>query len=291
MGNAPYAINEYVPYTNVLLQNILFTWHPPLLYFFLLYTIFLYIHSYIKRYPRYVFFVIATNVKACGPLVATALLSMWWALQEGTWGGWWGWDMSEYLLVLWGGVLFFFIHCARIYIFWYSYYFFFLLYLIYIYGRAQFFLQKTAHTFLTWGTLLHTYHFLYPVAHFFLLTVLLNILRRGNYTLFYLYGGVRSYFIYFTGVGFYVLMLFIIPWPIILFHHTLYLFVLIMRNRPYSIYFYQWPALHAAFLYIYLYEQLFNNPLYLTSLVPYTHLNMVGNGITFYSFSLIFFFL
>lgn len=37
-------------------------------------------------------------VKLCLPLISLALLlGSWWALQEGTWGGWWNWDPSEVL--------------------------------------------------------------------------------------------------------------------------------------------------------------------------------------------------
>ena len=44
-------------------------------------------------------------------IVIALYLGSWWALQEGSWGGWWNWDSSEFFgLIIMYLLLFFFFH-------------------------------------------------------------------------------------------------------------------------------------------------------------------------------------
>lgn len=100
---------------NALLSNSLNKYHPLLLYwssFLCFITSFTLLWAYlpllkfernwnISNYQNLMFRVLTVN------FIALALGS-WWALQEGTWGGWWNWDASEVLgllillVALWG---------------------------------------------------------------------------------------------------------------------------------------------------------------------------------------------
>ena len=95
-------------YTNVglntLLTNSLNYYHPILLYssfFFLTSIILLYNDSYYSSYHyAYAAYAYLSDYLAqfTNLLSLIALfLGSWWAVQEGTWGGWWNWDASEVL--------------------------------------------------------------------------------------------------------------------------------------------------------------------------------------------------
>mgnify|MGYP001573264474 CR=1 FL=1 len=104
--------NLLYPMFNTLLLNSLNKYHPFLLYFSL--TIFLLIfisptivNLYTLSFVRWNFFrksfIILLRLLIYVNLVALVLGS-WWAFQEGSWGGWWNWDISEifglYILIL-----------------------------------------------------------------------------------------------------------------------------------------------------------------------------------------------
>lgn len=84
---------------NVLLNNSINKVHPILLYssvFFMAYNMFLnnfyikYIH-YNSIFIKFSYQLLLSIVF----LVFTLFLGSWWAFQEGSWGGWWDWDISE----------------------------------------------------------------------------------------------------------------------------------------------------------------------------------------------------
>lgn len=100
------------PMFNTLLLNSLNKYHPFLLYFSL--TIFLLIlisppaiNLYALSFPKWNFFrkSFLTLLRSLVYVNLVALvLGSWWAFQEGSWGGWWNWDISEifglYILIL-----------------------------------------------------------------------------------------------------------------------------------------------------------------------------------------------
>ena len=82
---------------NILLLNKINRVHPPLFYLgFYVYLVspaFYADHKFRDNYQRYRFTSSCSYVFA---LLGTSLyLGGWWALQEGSWGGWWNWDSSE----------------------------------------------------------------------------------------------------------------------------------------------------------------------------------------------------
>lgn len=92
---------------NFLLLNNLNKYHPFLLYFssWLITFVFLVSYDHILKYKTYrngwgILLSSAVTVEAlCFNFIAL-LLGAWWAIQEGTWGGWWNWDASEVLGLL-----------------------------------------------------------------------------------------------------------------------------------------------------------------------------------------------
>jgi len=101
--NSHYSIcDNNISSINILLTNNLNKYHPFIFYissilFFLLTIEFLvYVSQNLKfsrnwtilnvNYLKYLIFIIN---------IFTLYLGSWWALQEGTWGGWWNWDPSE----------------------------------------------------------------------------------------------------------------------------------------------------------------------------------------------------
>ncbi len=93
--------------TNLLLTNNLNKYHPLIFYIsvILLFNLLLHLsvtffHNSVFNLSRisiYTYFSIynITSVNLCA-----LFLGSWWALQEGTWGGWWNWDPSEVLGLL-----------------------------------------------------------------------------------------------------------------------------------------------------------------------------------------------
>ena len=96
------SITTLVPSVNLLLTNALNKYHPFIFYssLFLLITWIINSTFYLyqkKRYAETAF----TNERTWFVVTITLLnfsalyFGSWWALQEGTWGGWWNWDSSE----------------------------------------------------------------------------------------------------------------------------------------------------------------------------------------------------
>ena len=90
---------------NILLSNSINKFHPALFYTSLLIVVGVYtssiiiptnsftMNTLIKSFSYY------TN-KSIIIIIFTLFLGSWWALQEGSWGGWWNWDPSEVLGLL-----------------------------------------------------------------------------------------------------------------------------------------------------------------------------------------------
>jgi len=106
---------------NNLLSNSVNKYHPGIFYmtslpivcfiFFkntLQVTSLLHFSSYI--YYKYVRSLVNKNLKL---ITFTIFLGGWWALQEGSWGGWWNWDPSEVF-----GLLFIFIYAWQVHRIW-----------------------------------------------------------------------------------------------------------------------------------------------------------------------------
>ena len=94
--NCLYIINTNSELLNSLLQNSINKFHPALLYTSLLWLIIL------RLYPGKGLFYFTDICGTYGRsfyllvvLIYTMWLGSWWALQEGSWGGWWDWDPSE----------------------------------------------------------------------------------------------------------------------------------------------------------------------------------------------------
>lgn len=91
---------------NVLLTNSINKLHPLFLYSSIYYIISLFIlNNVFYRYLHQNFnFLnsVFTLISTVSYLTVTLILGSWWAFQEGSWGGWWDWDVSEVfgLLVL-----------------------------------------------------------------------------------------------------------------------------------------------------------------------------------------------
>jgi len=79
---------------NLLLINSLNKIHPYLFQFVMIKFIFSTFHYIIKKmFLSHILFIFKV-------LYWTIFLGSWWAYQEGTWGGWWDWDPSEFLSLL-----------------------------------------------------------------------------------------------------------------------------------------------------------------------------------------------
>ena len=129
---------------NVLLKNSVNKIHPLLLYsslqiFFLVtYKHLILIQSRDLQVEPWVISSTVVFVKSSSSLIFVALyLGSWWALQEGSWGGWWNWDASEFfgLLIFYSIVLLFHIpyflksttvfvsYCCRVILFLFLFFF------------------------------------------------------------------------------------------------------------------------------------------------------------------------
>lgn len=86
---------------NILLKNSINKIHPLLLYSSL--SALLMFRHHVKLYKGFYFevdsvLIVLRNLKHTFFFIILALyLGSWWALQEGSWGGWWNWDASEFL--------------------------------------------------------------------------------------------------------------------------------------------------------------------------------------------------
>lgn len=95
----------YCVFTNPLLLNSLNLIHPTLINLFLVYIAVDFVifccTKFIPAFFRYLHFNLIQSLKLVFLLYCTALfLGGFWAFQVGTWGGWWVWDFSETLLLL-----------------------------------------------------------------------------------------------------------------------------------------------------------------------------------------------
>jgi len=108
-----YIINQYsfitknIQYSfNNLLSNPLNKYHPFLFFssYIFLYNIVINVNlftnyrhfSKLIKLNHYIYLNILLQVNKYWPLISFSLyLGSWWALQEGSWGGWWNWDASE----------------------------------------------------------------------------------------------------------------------------------------------------------------------------------------------------
>ena len=89
---------------NVLLTSQLNCYHPLILYssfFVLISSLLVYSNTGTDNiyylYPRYTRLSRTLNWLFTSLNVTALYLGSWWAIQEGTWGGWWNWDTSEVL--------------------------------------------------------------------------------------------------------------------------------------------------------------------------------------------------
>ena len=103
--------NEYQ--LNTLLTNSINKYHPFIFYSTLtwLYVITLYVNS-IHTFKLFRFnyqrLYLVRNMNFFLPMIYITLsLGSWWALQEGSWGGWWNWDASEVFGLI---VMLFYLH-------------------------------------------------------------------------------------------------------------------------------------------------------------------------------------
>lgn len=96
MCNIALSYYNFSENLNPLLLNSINKFHPLILYisFVIFFTIMQhYITSIQKNLGN---FYILSLIKTCSTTILfTLYLGSWWALQEGSWGGWWNWDASE----------------------------------------------------------------------------------------------------------------------------------------------------------------------------------------------------
>ena len=94
-------LNKYHPF--IFYLSVFLTFNSILILICNLYTNLTFIsNSTTKNFVKTIKYVLLLNLTAL-------LLGSWWALQEGTWGGWWNWDPSEVL-----GLLFTFVSLLHI---------------------------------------------------------------------------------------------------------------------------------------------------------------------------------
>jgi cytochrome c biogenesis factor len=93
--------------SNVLLKNSVNKIHPFLLYsatmlFFIpwFYSLNVFNNRMLGRASFLTSFIMRDVKKSVIYILIALYLGSWWALQEGSWGGWWNWDASEFLGLL-----------------------------------------------------------------------------------------------------------------------------------------------------------------------------------------------
>jgi len=151
---------ESCNFENLLLHSSFFALHPPLLYAGLL---FFFSWYGCAASPSRVFTSAYTILAPLLLLVGALGLSILWAFNETSWGGWWGWDISEMALLAWIAPLFVLVHRdnnTRLQLIYAPILF---LFAVTLYTRAQITNHVTAHTFLTWAQFLHTYTSIFAI--------------------------------------------------------------------------------------------------------------------------------
>lgn len=129
-----YILNQYVYslkhiqyFFNNLLNNPLNKYHPILFFtsYIFIYTTLSYTHTLnnYRTFSSKIFIFFLTNNKIFSKnsyywvLISFSLyLGAWWALQEGSWGGWWNWDASEVFGLVILIVLLIFFHLRKNYL-------------------------------------------------------------------------------------------------------------------------------------------------------------------------------
>lgn len=95
-----YLLDNYGTNFNTLLSNSVNKFHPALFYITITHIL---LASQLSLFNRRRLYVLNTNSahttyvsNSLIPIIIfTLFLGSWWALQEGSWGGWWNWDPSE----------------------------------------------------------------------------------------------------------------------------------------------------------------------------------------------------
>lgn len=85
---------------NILLSNSVNKFHPALFYLTLFHILVALQLFVLRRKHKYELAFSLTSITFTGNcfipvIIFTLFLGSWWALQEGSWGGWWNWDPSE----------------------------------------------------------------------------------------------------------------------------------------------------------------------------------------------------
>jgi len=102
------VVNHNYSSINLLLTNSLNKYHPFIFYVSVILFIYLFSHLFSHLFFNFKLFSLNYSYKQTITGVQSVLLynlfalflGSWWALQEGTWGGWWNWDPSEVLGLL-----------------------------------------------------------------------------------------------------------------------------------------------------------------------------------------------
>lgn len=94
-------LNNYTWLNNFLLLNILNKYHPFIFYINVSFLFWIYLTTIFNlKKTQYVETISIVNLYKLGAIMfylanLTLFLGSWWAIQEGSWGGWWNWDPSE----------------------------------------------------------------------------------------------------------------------------------------------------------------------------------------------------
>ena len=108
VNSIDYALVDNSTSYNLLLTNTLNQYHPNL-FLVLITSIYslLFVHWLLLTTPSYNYYNtwLLHLINSCMPQLVllsciTTTLGSWWAFQEGSWGGWWNWDLSEYLSLI-----------------------------------------------------------------------------------------------------------------------------------------------------------------------------------------------
>jgi len=113
LNTYPYTINMNPVNFNLLLTNSINKYHPLMFYYAFIAVFVVSVSTFTVNYRSLLRFVSTWTMWYINSLVLlrlcvitfTLFLGSWWALQEGSWGGWWNWDPSEFfgffIMVFW----------------------------------------------------------------------------------------------------------------------------------------------------------------------------------------------
>lgn len=108
-NNFNYELLTYSDSVNNLLLNSVNRIHPLLLYVSGSFFIIFYKYTNCQNFFLFSFFLKKAKIFLL-TLFFTLFLGSWWALQEGSWGGWWNWDISEVFGLFIGLSMLYFFH-------------------------------------------------------------------------------------------------------------------------------------------------------------------------------------